>query len=100
MPISLLSPSHREVHYFFITLIIFAFMKQRTYRVLLNKEPEGGYTAQVPMLPGCITYGENLDEAIVNVKEAIEVYIESLHAHNEPVPTEENTFEYSISVSA
>lgn len=75
-------------------------MKQNTYRVLLNKEPEGGYTAQVPTLPGCITYGEDMDEAIVNVKEAIELYIESLHAHNEPVPTEENTFEYSISVSA
>lgn len=75
-------------------------MKQNTYRVLLKKEPEGGFTAQVPMLPGCITYGENMDEAISNVKEAVEVYIESLRAHNEPVPDEENTFEYSISVSA
>ena len=75
-------------------------MKQNTYRVLLKKEPEGGFTAQVPMLPGCITYGENMDEAIANVKEAVEVYIESLRAHNEPVPDEENTFEYSISVSA
>lgn len=52
------------------------------------------------MLPGCVTYGESLEEAVVNVKEAIELYIESLRAHNEPVPTEENTFEYSISVSA
>jgi predicted RNase H-like HicB family nuclease len=75
-------------------------MKQNTYRVLLNKEPEGGYTARVPMLPGCVTYGESLDEAIGNVREAIELYIESLHAHGEPVPNEENTFEYSISVTA
>lgn len=51
-------------------------MKQNTYRVFLNKEPEGGYTAFVPMLPGCITYGETLDEAVVNVKEAVELYIE------------------------
>lgn len=75
-------------------------MKQNTYRVLLNKEPEGGYTAVVPTLPGCITYGESLDEAIMNVKEAIELYIESLRANDEPVPTEENTLEYSVSVSA
>lgn len=75
-------------------------MSQNTYRVLLNKEPEGGFTAFVPTLPGCITYGETMDEAIVNVKEAIELYIESLVAHGETVPTEENTFEYSVSVPA
>lgn len=51
-------------------------MKQNTYRVLLNREPEGGYTVTVPTLPGCITYGETLDEAVENVKEAIELYIE------------------------
>ena len=75
-------------------------MKQHTYRVLLNKEPDGGYTALVPTLPGCISYGETLDEAIVNVREAVELYLESLREHNEPVPSEENTLEYSISVSS
>ena len=75
-------------------------MKHNTYRVLLNKEPEGGYTVIVPTLPGCVTYGETIDEAVVNVKEAIELYIESLKAHGETIPSEENTFEYSVSVSA
>lgn len=75
-------------------------MRQNTYRVLLKKEPERGYTAQVPTLPGCITYGETLEEAIENVREAVELYIESLRAHNEPIPTEEDTLEYSIQVSA
>ena len=75
-------------------------MSQNTYRVLLNKEPEGGFTVLVPTLPGCITYGETMDEAIVNVKEAIELYLESLTAHGEPIPSEDNTFEYSVSVSA
>jgi antitoxin HicB len=75
-------------------------MGQLTYRVLLNREPEGGFTAIVPTLPGCITYGADIDEAIANVKEAIELYIESLQAHGENVPNEENTFEYSVSVSA
>lgn len=43
-------------------------MKQHTYRILLNKEPEGGFTVTVPALPGCITYGETMDEAIQTLK--------------------------------
>ena len=57
-----------------------------TYRILLNPEPEGGYTVTVPALSGCVTYGETIDEAISMAKEAIELYIESLIEHNEPVP--------------
>jgi predicted RNase H-like HicB family nuclease len=68
-------------------------MKTLNYRIYLRKEPEGGFTVNVPTLPGCITYGENLDEAIVMAKEAIELYIESLKAHNEEVPTEEGVRE-------
>jgi antitoxin HicB len=45
-------------------------MKQLTYRVLLNKEPEGGYTVTVPSLPGCVTYGETVEESIDMAKEA------------------------------
>jgi antitoxin HicB len=75
-------------------------MKQLTYRVLLNREPEGGYTVTVPALPGCITYGETIDEAIIMAHEAIGLYIESLVAHNEPVPDESNTLEYSLTLTA
>jgi len=75
-------------------------MKQLTYRVLLNKEPEGGYTVNVPSLPGCITYGDNLDHAIEMAKEAIELYIESLVEHGETVPDESNTLEYSLTLTA
>jgi predicted RNase H-like HicB family nuclease len=78
----------------------FGIMKQVTYRILLNKEPEGGYAVLVPALPGCITYGENMDEAIANAKEAVELCLESLTAHGEPIPTEENTFEYSLTLVA
>lgn len=75
-------------------------MKQVTYRVLLNKEPEGGFTVTVPTLPGCITFGETMDEAIANAKEAVELYLESLTEHGEPIPNEENTFEYSLTFVA
>ncbi len=62
-----------------------------TYRVLLNHEPEGGYTVTVPALSGCVTYGDTIDEAISMAKEAIELYIESLVEHNEPVRDESST---------
>jgi antitoxin HicB len=69
------------------------------YRILLKKEPEGGYTVFVPSLPGCITYGETIDESIINAKEAIELYIESLKSHGEDIPTEENILEYTLTVN-
>ena len=48
------------------------------YRVIFRKEPEGGYTVNVPSLPGCITFGDTIDEAIEMAKEAILLYIDSL----------------------
>ena len=72
--------------------------QQLQYRILLTKEPEGGFTVNDPTLPGCITYGENMEKAIITAKDAIELYLESLIAHGEQIPTEENTFEYSVSV--
>jgi len=56
-----------------------------SYKVLLRPEPEGGYTVNVPALPGCITYGETLEEAKDNAKEAIELYVESLKANGEDI---------------
>ncbi|MCO4294345.1 type II toxin-antitoxin system HicB family antitoxin [Solitalea sp. MAHUQ-68] len=75
-------------------------MKSLTYRILLNKEQEGGYTVTAPTLQGCISYGETIDEAIENIKEAIELYIEALKESGETIPTEENTLEYSLTISA
>lgn len=75
-------------------------MKVLNYRVLLRKEPEGGYTVTVPSLPGCITYGETIEEAIEMAKEAIELYIESLKEHGEEIPTEEGILEYTLAVEA
>ncbi len=73
-------------------------MENLTYKILLRKEPEGGYTVIVPSLPGCITYGDTIEEAIKMAKEAIELYIESLMAHGEEIPTEKETLEYTITV--
>lgn len=73
-------------------------MAQLTYKIRLQKEPDGGYTVSVPSLHGCITFGNDIDEAIAMAKEAIELYIESLVEHGEEVPTENNTLEYCITV--
>jgi predicted RNase H-like HicB family nuclease len=75
-------------------------MKVLNYRILLRKEPEGGYTVTVPSLPGCVTYGETIEEAIEMAKEAIELYIESLKEHGEEIPTEEGILEYTLPVEA
>ena len=45
-------------------------------RVVLEPSPEGGYTVYVPSLPGCISEGETADEALANIREAIELYLE------------------------
>jgi antitoxin HicB len=50
-------------------------MEQLTYKIHLHKEPEGGYTVIVPALPGCITWGENIEQSMVMAREAIEGYI-------------------------
>ena len=47
-------------------------------RVVLEPSDEGGYTALVPALPGCISEGDTKDEAIRNVREAIGVYLEAV----------------------
>lgn len=46
------------------------------FRVLLEPSDEGGFTAVVPSLPGCISEGETRDEALANVREAIALYLE------------------------
>ena len=72
----------------------------RKYRVLLERNESGGYTVTVPTLPGCISEGDNRKEALANIKEAIELYIESLIADNEPIPAEDSFEEVFVEVAA
>jgi len=45
-------------------------------KVLLEVSDEGGYTVYVPALPGCISEGETAEDALINIREAIELYLE------------------------
>lgn len=69
-----------------------------TYKIHLHKEAEGGFTVSVPALPGCITYGEDVDEAIAMAREAIGLYIEELQERGEIIPDDSNTLEYSLTL--
>ena len=62
-------------------------MKTLNYRIRLEKEEEGGYTVIVPVLKGCVTFGETVDEAIAMAKDAIEGYIETRIDLGKEVPT-------------
>jgi predicted RNase H-like HicB family nuclease len=46
------------------------------FRIILEPSDEGGYTVYVPSLPGCISEGDNAEDALANIREAIELYLE------------------------
>ena len=46
------------------------------FKVLLEPSEQGGFTVYVPSLPGCISEGETAEDALTNIKEAIELYLE------------------------
>ena len=73
-------------------------MRVLSYRVILKPEPEGGFTVTVPALPGCITFGRDLEEAKKMVKDAIQVYLESLQKHSEPIFDDADTLETQLSI--
>ncbi|MFN8206710.1 MAG: type II toxin-antitoxin system HicB family antitoxin [Bacteroidales bacterium] len=69
-----------------------------TYRIILTQEPEGGYTVTVPSLPGCVTYGEDVNHAIDMAREAIEGYLKVLKDKGEKIPDDNMSLEYSITL--
>lgn len=58
----------------------------KTFQLVFQAEPEGGYTVIVPALQGCVTYGATFEEAQRNVREAIELCLEVLMEEGEPIP--------------
>ena len=56
------------------------------YRVFLEPDEDGVFVASCPALPGCISQGQTRSEATTNIREAIELYLESLRKHGDPIP--------------
>lgn len=70
------------------------------YTVIIEQGHESGYVAYCPALKGCVSQGETKEEAIKNIKEAMEVYIEALLEDGLPIPTEVGKDSVELEVSA
>jgi predicted RNase H-like HicB family nuclease len=58
-----------------------------TYKIAVHAEPDGGYWAEVPALPGCFSQANTLSELRSNIHEAIELYLETLRGEGrQPEP--------------
>jgi antitoxin HicB len=77
-------------------------VQEYRYTIILHPDPdEGGYTVTVPALPGVVTQGETLEEAIAMARDAIRLHVAALRADGEPVPEErEHPQAITISVAA
>ena len=59
------------------------------YTAVLQRENDGGYVVTVPTLPGCVSQGDTRQEALKNIEEAIDLYLEDVRAAGEPIPAED-----------
>ena len=71
-------------------------LQNRTYRVVINKDQDGGFVADIPTLKHCISFGETIEEAMSNINEALEGVIETMEEEGLEIPDDSNTLEYSI----
>ena len=61
-------------------------MKAYNYKVILEPDETGGYVVICPSIPGCYSQGETIQEALDNIKEAIELCLEDIMAEGEHIP--------------
>lgn len=64
--------------------------------ILIPDRESGGFVVEVPSLPGCYSQGETKEEAIANIREAINLHIESMIAHGEDVPEDVDPIQLAI----
>ena len=93
--------THRHIENIELEAYNVTVMKKRIlkYDVVFEGQPDGGYTATVPSLPGCISEGNSLNEAKTNIAEAITAYLESLAKDGEKIPDgDEKVFIEQVSI--
>ncbi|MBA7684461.1 hypothetical protein ES703_92856 [subsurface metagenome] len=59
------------------------------YTIILHPAEEGGYWAEVPVLPGCFSQGETVEETLIHIKEAIESHLIALKAEGKEAPKDQ-----------
>jgi predicted RNase H-like HicB family nuclease len=68
------------------------------FKVLIEEDEDGWFVATVPSLPGCISQGKTEDEAIENIKEAIELHLSALAEDGLPLKQNKHVKETLVSV--
>jgi predicted RNase H-like HicB family nuclease len=56
------------------------------FRIVIEPDEDGVFVASCPTLPGCHAQGRTREEARINIREAVELYLESLREHGDPIP--------------
>ncbi len=56
------------------------------FRVMIEPDEDGMFVVECPVLPGCVSQGKTRDEAIANIRDAIQGYLHSMEKHSEPIP--------------
>lgn len=70
----------------------------KKFNAIFTSEKTGGFTVTIPALPGCVTYGKNLNEAKKMAKDAIKAYLTSLGKHNEKMPSDDESYFASVDI--
>jgi len=73
--------------------------KKFQFDVIFTHQEEGGYTAEVPDLPGCISEGETIEQAEKNIQEAIDLYLETLEERGLPLPERDSKKVYKMQIT-
>ena len=69
------------------------------YTVVLEKEADGGYVVSVPVLPGCVSQGDTREDALANIREAIDLCLEDMESRGEEIPDPNNVLIGSVVVT-
>lgn len=75
-------------------------MVKMKYTVIVEEGRESGYVVYAPALKGCVSQGETKEEALKNIREAMETYVEALLEDGLPVPTEVGKHTIELEVAA
>jgi antitoxin HicB len=74
-------------------------MKAMDFKVFLEPDEDGGYVVVCPTIPGCYSQGESVEQALVNIREAIELCLEDLQERGEQIPDPANVLIGSVIVN-
>ncbi|HHT9130998.1 MAG TPA: type II toxin-antitoxin system HicB family antitoxin [Candidatus Tripitaka californicus] len=74
-------------------------MKTYNFKVVLEPDETGGYVVSCPLLPGCYSQGDTIEEALTNIKEAILLCLEDMEAMGEEIPDPSKTLIDTVSIT-